>query len=347
MDKIRYESLIAPSKLDSGKELYIKIIPCKVDGTLTIIDTGIGLTKADLINLGTVAKQRTSAFMEILKAGADISMFGQFDFGFYSAFLVADEVTVTSKHNDDKQYIWESSNGGSFTIRADNTEPLGRGTKIVLRIKEDQTECIEESKIKPIVTERMFRYPIRYPIKLLAENERGEEVSHVEVFSQKLNKSYGSSSNDSDLSGESSAFTADELGFMLKLDPYVTEWLKKQTPNEDGPLVILTYKSGFMNYATPANFERLKNQITEKMIEFGGHFVKEDVFNFPTWQTFYDARHAMFEEMPWAFYTRSRNLWVGNHQLTRDTTIQTTVVKSDSDKSGKFELHPQEFFSIL
>merc|ERR1711976_311503 len=172
LDKIRYKSIVDPDTagLDVEPQFKIQIVPDKSNNQLIITDTGIGMSKKDMVNnLGTIARSGTKAFMEALSSGAD----------FYSAFLVAEKVTVISKNLDDEtQWRWESDAGGTFSVVEDDGEKLTRGTKIILSLKQDNLEFAEEKKIKDLI--KKHSEFISFPIELNVEKTTEKEISDDE-----------------------------------------------------------------------------------------------------------------------------------------------------------------------
>ncbi|KAK6939328.1 Histidine kinase/HSP90-like ATPase [Dillenia turbinata] len=198
LDKIRFLALTDKEILGEGDtaKLEIQIKLDKEKKILSIRDRGIGMTKEDLIkNLGTIAKSGTSAFVEKMQTGGDFNLIGQFGVGFYSVYLVADYVEVISKHNDDKQYVWESKADGSFAISEDVwNEPLGRGTEIRLHLRDEAGEYLEESKLKELV--KKYSEFINFPIYLWASKEVDVEVPADEDESSDEDETSESSSSE-------------------------------------------------------------------------------------------------------------------------------------------------------
>jgi heat shock protein beta len=177
LDKLRFFAIEHPEVLKEYPDLKIEVKADKQKGTLTIRDTGVGMTKEELRkNLGTIAKSGTADFVSALEQNkADVGLIGQFGVGFYSSFLVADTVTVTSKSNKDKQYIWESNANQSFTIAEDPRNHLNRGTEITLYLKQDAQEYLSQERLNALLA----RYSefINFPIYLWSHKVEREKVA--------------------------------------------------------------------------------------------------------------------------------------------------------------------------
>jgi molecular chaperone HtpG len=188
-DRLRYEAIATPDLLATGGALAIRITPDATAGTLTVADTGIGMDRQELIdNLGTVARSGTRAFMSRLAEGKDgAGLIGQFGVGFYSAFMVADRIEVTSRRaGSDEAWVWRSTGSSDFEIApadADAAARVTRGTEIVLHLKEDAKRYLEPFEIERVVT--TYSDHIQFPIELKAADAEPRQINAASALWQR------------------------------------------------------------------------------------------------------------------------------------------------------------------
>ena len=182
-DKLRFKALENPDLYAGDGELGVRIWVNKEAGTLSISDNGIGMTRDEVIeNLGTIAKSGTKAFLESIGSdqAKDSQLIGQFGVGFYSAFIVADKVTVRTRAataKADEAVMWESAGEGEYTISDDNKDT--RGTEITLHLKEDEKEFLDDWRLRSIISK--YSDHISLPVEVQTTDEESKEVKWEKV----------------------------------------------------------------------------------------------------------------------------------------------------------------------
>jgi molecular chaperone HtpG len=185
-DKLRYEAIASPSLIGDGEQPKIRITPDKANNTLTITDTGIGMDRQELIdNLGTIARSGTKSFVSRLKDAKDgTGLIGQFGVGFYSAFMVAERIVVTShRAGSGEAWTWSSEGGSGFDIAAAGNGVPARGTDIVLHLKKDAAKYLETYEIERIV--RAYSDNIQFPIELVDDKGEAKQINSASALWQR------------------------------------------------------------------------------------------------------------------------------------------------------------------
>src|ERR1700704_2168263 len=189
-DKLRYEAIATPDLIADGMPPKIRIVPDKKAGTLSVIDSGIGMDRQELIdNLGTIARSGTKSFLSRLTEAQDgAGLIGQFGVGFYSAFMVAERIVVTSRRaGSDQVWTWSSSGGSGFEIASAGEEDAARvmrGTEIVLHLKENAAKYLETYEIERIV--RAYSDNIQFPIELVPEEGEPRQINSASALWQRF-----------------------------------------------------------------------------------------------------------------------------------------------------------------
>ena len=257
LDKVKFNSFQNKQILEVKPELEIKISFDRENNKLIIEDSGIGMNKEDLINcLGTIANSGTKNFIKNMtkENSKDVNLIGQFGVGFYSAYLVADNVKVISKTYNDDQYIWESNAGGNYTITKDENNELIRGTRIELTLKEDAKEYMDVDRCKDII--RKHSQYISYPIRVETEKTKEEEVE-VEESTTETEKTESTSESKTEMEGVSIEDDSEKETPKKKTEKITTHYKEFDQVNDQLPLWVKSPSE-----VTPEEYQKFYRSLT-------------------------------------------------------------------------------------
>jgi len=324
LDKIRFLALTKPELMEGKPELEVRIEYDEEAKTLTIRDSGIGMTHEDLVkNLGTVARSGTTKFIEAMGEGsADMGMIGQFGVGFYSTFLVADKVTVASKHPEsDEQYVWESTNGSNsfFVAKDPRGNTLGRGTEITLHLKEDAEEYASGDRIRDLA--KHYSEFVMHPIHL-----RTSKMTEVEVEDEEDDTEEKEEEEDGDEKKK------DDLEIDEEEEEDIEEKPKKTKE-------VLTHSWEEVN-TEQAIWTRSKDDINDDDYQgFWKSISKQSYSNATTWIHFNAEGNINFKSILYLPSEVPPSLMQGNFDLERKGGLKLYVRKVLI--SDEFELMPK------
>ncbi len=312
LDKLRYEAIANPELLSGDAGLTITITAGKTAKTLTIADSGIGMSHDELIdNLGTIAKSGTQAFVDNVKqAKGDVHLIGQFGIGFYSSFIVASKVEVISKRaGADEAFVWTSEGTGSFTVA--KAEKAGRGTAIVLHLRDDAVEFLEDWKIEQVV--RAYSDHIAHPIMLAVDKETSRQINTANAIWTRP-KSEVTAEQHKEFFGHISGIYS---------DPALTLHYRAEGRNE---YTVLLYVPGEKPFDLYDPERRGRQKLYVKRV-----YIADDVEILPAWLRF--VRGVIdSEDMP---LNLSREMLQNNPQVTAIRKAVTNKVLSELKKCAE------------
>jgi len=352
LDKLRFLSLTNSSLLEPIRELHVLVYADPATNTIHIRDTGIGMTAAELArNLGTIAQSGTVDFLRrnsnndqqqqpaALKEDLT-NLIGQFGVGFYSAFLVADRVTVVSKsHDDPEQHVWQSDAAGSFTVTTDpRGNTLGRGTEVILHLKDDSLEWLEQDKLRTTI--RRYAQFVTFPIKLLANVEKEVEDDTAEEADVEKKEEQPEPEHKDDADEEEKEANTDNENMKVEdVDEDTFDLDEDEEKNTPKTKKVHVWEWEVLNSLAPIWTRSPQNVKKEEYIEFYkvlSHSSKDPL----TWAHFSVEGDATFKALIYVPHELSQSVWSPQIGANSSSNIRLFVRHVFVTEQQVFDLIP-------